>query len=483
MADYFKILTNAIADQGLNDPASRQALYAKVGKVLDAQLEAMGPEKAAAVEAEHRGNLDNAIKKIESEFDTSPTQDAKVESPSTKIEPAPAPNPEGKSSPLFRAAPEPVAENDASGSGAGDTGPASATGTPTSAASVSGPAAATNQGNGSAGANGDASGFGTSASGKPYVAPPQRLPQSGPGVAAGNLGTTVPGPSDAAPKKTGGGLRVFLVILLILILAGAGLAFWQRDKIDQYAGPMMQTISNQISSLMGSDDAGEPAGDDPQDADATDPANQPATDGSQQTASSDPADTQPAEPAQPAPVRIPDQASAFLLVEGNAEAGVGDERIIGGTQWVFDAASGTLTVNTTINDGGSTFKIEIAKNNDPVLPASHTLTMTYVPSERSQFGPIVNFPAVMTRDGDEAQSVPLRGAGALIVPNQYLFGLSNTPEDIEYNNNLLQEAKWMVVPVVYHNNRRGLFVVEKNGPASEVFSAAQAAWGQTVATQ
>jgi hypothetical protein len=508
MADYYKILTGAIAQQGIEDSGARQALYDRVRKVLESQLAGLDQEKSAPIAEQHRKTLDDAIAKIEAvSVDI-------VSGATPKIEPT-LPEQKAEDRPIPPSVAVPESTNDASDDAPSDTAKDS---TPeTSSPSQAGA----------------------------YVAPPQSMRTVEPNIpvagsdratpAGGYLRPPTTSERVAAESKTRRhGARNFFVGLILLLAILAGLGFWQRDNLDAYAGPVFRAVgeyttmaSNKIGELTGlwgitaapSADGEDTATGDPDtvlppvevatpqslaEESGEDGVGAPADDAPVQVASAppetpavEPPEVTIVEPSQPAPPTAtetlpattvvesqtppapaaPSRPDAFLLIEGNASEGQQDDRVRGTASWSLGESDEVMRIEAQMTNPGSSLVIEIAKNEDSALPATHTVTYTYTPSESQPDGPITNFPSLMTRVDDTSASVPLRGVGALILPNQYLMGLSDKPEDREFNLQLLENAKWIVVPVVFETGRRGLFLIEFGEEGREVYAAARAAWG------
>jgi len=178
------------------------------------------------------------------------------------------------------------------------------------------------------------------------------------------------------------------------------------------------------------------------------------------------------------PIELPLRAF-FLMEKSNGGSGP-DERYNGGAKWQFDAASNTLRIETFYGGTNSELNIEIKPNTDDSLPATHTVTYEYTPLGEAPDGPIVNFPALMLREDAGSQGKPLKGAGALIVPNKYLLGLSDKAEDLAHNLELMEKGQWVVVPAIFETgNRRALFVIEKGPAGTRAMEAAFTAWDQS----
>lgn len=178
------------------------------------------------------------------------------------------------------------------------------------------------------------------------------------------------------------------------------------------------------------------------------------------------------------PIELP--LRAFFLIEKSTGGADPDDRYSGGAIWEFDEATKTLRIDTIFPRRNTELSIDINANTDSSFPASHTVTYTHKSGGEKPDGSIINFPALMVRADAGSEGEPLKGAGALIVPDKYILGLSEDPENVSYNLNLVDKAQWLVVPVVFESeNRRALFVVEKGPQGARAFSSALAAWGQS----
>ncbi|HSM19025.1 MAG TPA: hypothetical protein VK844_01475, partial [Hyphomicrobiales bacterium] len=114
-------------------------------------------------------------------------------------------------------------------------------------------------------------------------------------------------------------------------------------------------------------------------------------------------------------------------------------------------------------------------NTDAALPASHTVDVIYHGPDEPD-GPVTNVAGFMVRtDGGEA-NVPLHGAGALVVPGQFLFGLSGAPAEREHNVSQLTNGDWLLVPVRFESDRRSVVVIEKGETGDAAMAKAFAAW-------
>ncbi|MEA2987554.1 MAG: hypothetical protein QOG83_265, partial [Alphaproteobacteria bacterium] len=120
----------------------------------------------------------------------------------------------------------------------------------------------------------------------------------------------------------------------------------------------------------------------------------------------------------------------------------------------------------------------LRRNNDPSLPASHTVEITFkLPSDFTSGG-ISNVPGILMKAAEQTRGVPLAGLAVKVTHGFFLIGLSAVDSDRERNVQLLKERAWFDIPVVYNNNRRAILALEKGTPGERVFADAFKAWRQ-----
>ena len=94
-------------------------------------------------------------------------------------------------------------------------------------------------------------------------------------------------------------------------------------------------------------------------------------------------------------------------------------------------------------------------------------------------GSIAGLPGVLLKNEELVQGVPLVGASARVVGNQFLFALTTVPEDKAANINLLTSRKWMDLALIYASGKRAIITLEKDAAAQQLFTEVFAAWDQT----
>jgi hypothetical protein len=61
-----------------------------------------------------------------------------------------------------------------------------------------------------------------------------------------------------------------------------------------------------------------------------------------------------------------------------------------------------------------------------------------------------------------------------VAADYFLIGLS--ANDLLSNQTLLQEGRWLDIPIVYEDGRRAILAIEKGSPGERAFGEAFASW-------
>lgn len=120
-----------------------------------------------------------------------------------------------------------------------------------------------------------------------------------------------------------------------------------------------------------------------------------------------------------------------------------------------------------------TMAMNIRRNADSALPASHTIDMK-IALRPGNAGSVSTVPGVMMKFKEKARGTPLNALSVKVTEGWFLLGLSN--QQSAYNLRLLQERAWFDIPMVYANGRRGILVVSKGCQGEDVFHEVLAAW-------
>jgi hypothetical protein len=120
----------------------------------------------------------------------------------------------------------------------------------------------------------------------------------------------------------------------------------------------------------------------------------------------------------------------------------------------------------------------LRRNTDPGLPASHTIEIMFKLPSDFVGGTISNVPGVLMKQAEQTRGVPLAGLAVKVTNGFFLIGLSAVEADRERNIQLLKERAWFDIPVVYGNNRRAILALEKGTPGERAFAEAFNVWKQ-----
>jgi CHAT domain-containing protein len=114
----------------------------------------------------------------------------------------------------------------------------------------------------------------------------------------------------------------------------------------------------------------------------------------------------------------------------------------------------------------------LRRNNDPALPASHLLELTFVRS--GEVDGIHNVPGMLVKASEEAPGKPLEALAVKIAGTTFLLGLSIT--GVQSNETLLKEGRWFDIPIVHESGNRAVLALEKGSAGERAFGEVFSAW-------
>ncbi len=121
-------------------------------------------------------------------------------------------------------------------------------------------------------------------------------------------------------------------------------------------------------------------------------------------------------------------------------------------------------------------KLTVRKNSDQSLPASHVVEVVLdVPGNFPGKG-IRDVPRVVLKPAEDARGQPLIGASAKIQDGFFWIALSGEGQDVAANLKLLKDRDWFDLPLLYESGQRAILTFEKGTPGERVFDKAIAAW-------
>lgn len=504
MADYFPVLSRAVAGLEHNTGEARRAVYERARAAIVRQLRSIDPPLAEEDISRERMQLEEAIQRVEA---GAPGGGGATAAPAQPASSAPKP-----AAPVTPSTPPPLQQKpplERRPPAAASATPAEAPGPEGSAkpASTEKPAAAARP----------------APVGEPIQPRPAKRADGRPIIAASG------GPQRPETRKRSGPL--IALAALVAIAVGAGL-FVARDRL--FGGGRPAEVANvKAPDAAPSGDAGPtapaaetpkpedksadrlpqdrplqdqrpqdgpPDGQPPTDAAQTaepTPAAEPAPPADQQVARAPDAAAPVPPPATPAPAATPDEAlqapivaqRAVLYEEGpNQQSG---EALNGTVLWRTESVSGganqplETAIRGDIEIPGRKLRatITIRRNIDATLPASHTIELQFTLPEDFPNAGISNVPGVLMKADESARGAAVAGLSVRVTNGFFLIGLSNLDTERAVNEQLLKDRGWIDVPVLYDNGRRAVLTLEKGTPGSQMFQDAFATWKGSSAAQ
>lgn len=477
MADFVSVLRRAVENLQDNNEAARQALYGKARAALLGQLRALDPPLGADELERQTQALDAAIASLETEyalaetgldalFEPTPDDAAQAaEHGAPAAPPAPPSPPAG-----YPPAPRPDASLRATLSETERLGGASAEaarqarstlGRMDQAAPAGPPRLAGDQ------------------PAQPYDAPRPPRPAGQP--TAADRQPPPPAIYEDVDADTGGGAgRLIAWIVLALVVVGiAGVAYWQRDA-----------LTGMIASLSG----GEVAEDDGKIVDRV-----PGIDTPGEQAATPPESDTPGEPPAALPGQVPsttppaadtegERIAQALLIEEGAD-GAASAPAGGVIDWSLvddpDAAGGLSKViegRVRVPDKDLGLTVTIRRNLDQALPASHLVELVFQPGPNFPGGGVTGVPGLLMKATPRSAGQPLVGAVVPVMDGYFLVGLSESEIDRQRNIAELRSRAFIDIPINYSDGGRAVLSLAKGETGTKVFEDAFALWDQAPAS-
>ncbi|MHB2165783.1 hypothetical protein [Alsobacter sp. R-9] len=187
---------------------------------------------------------------------------------------------------------------------------------------------------------------------------------------------------------------------------------------------------------------------------------------------------------EPAPIGI---LQRVLLVEEPAEGTKEIRQTPGRVRWRLDNVSGgagepldaAVRAEIEVPDAALKADLLLRRNRDAALPASHTLELKFVPSAAAPNGAVRDVGVPEMRQDETMRGAPLAGIAVPVTENLFLTGLSNLSSDVQRNIDLLKGRNWFMVPLRFANGRRAVLLIEKGPTGSRTIADAVQAWQQS----
>jgi hypothetical protein len=489
MADYHAILKRAISALPAPNGEARRAVYEKARTALVNQLKGFDPPLSPSEITQQRLQLEEAIRKVESEAAKGllkPTPAAPPVRPPEPIVPAePAAEAAPETPPSPAPSPEPVVEEAPSREAPpvvpGRTAPTAALKSVVDEAGQLGGAAAE---------------LGRQARDALAEAKPE--PEPAPAPSFGREDAEPPKKREAADRrrrreavvqgeKPPSRLPVVIGLTAAILVFAIGIvALWsQREAISAFFGGRGEKVTDVASRATGEKLA-------PKSTDrlGSDETIKPAT-----PVKSVPTQTITAQPqlqsgdGTPAAPPVPKQAvplvaqKAILYEEGKAGAAA----LISQGKVVWQAAPDAsaarpdavvLSMHAEIPERKMVVNLTMRPNGDPTFPASHLVEIKFQLPPDFDGKTVTGVPGLILKGTEQARGDPLNAASAKVAENYFWIALGAPDSDRQRNLKLLKERGWIDIPLLYENGRRAILTLEKADAGDTALADALKAWGQ-----
>jgi len=462
MADYYPLLAKAVAGLPESTEEKRRAIYDRARKALIGQLRKIEPPIAEADIERENAALDEAVARLEGEIagkaasepPKAPAEESKPAAEPTppaeapKSPPAEAPKPPS----AFTAPPPPRITLPPKA----PAGPSSAP-KPFSFRPPAAPAAAAEPPS--------ALEEPTIEDEAPRAEPLHELPGDvKPLRPRETVRPAAPSPApDGARSK-----RMWIVggVVVAIVLLVAGLAFKLRDQGPQGLSKLSQTTNAPAETPSGKivERADKPA----------------ATSGGSQSTTTNAAPGQAGQNQPPLPVA---HRAALLIDAPDTPEKV--KTYIGSVVWRLDSVPtgagrplGTAVhADVDIPEAKIRMSLDMQKNNDESLPASHTINVNFTILPGSEIPGIKQIGTVQMRREDASNGEALAGVPVQITDTAYLIGLARG-DLVARNIDLLKNRGWLDLPLAMTSGKIAKFSLEKGASGARVINDAITSWEQ-----
>lgn len=491
MADYYPVLTRAVAALDPNTAETRRAVYERARQAIVKQLRSYDPPLSESEITKERLGLEEAVRKIEAEHRTAsqptraplpPLPERMPPPPSVRSETPAAPN-LGSKLAEPASSPRPAVPESRM---AGSEGLTKVHAAAAAAASL-----------GAATANARVAASTTQAAFEPPApraapriepnferprvpgprpeARPTRIVREDPEFDDPNPHLREPEPDLEEPRPRAPAIGGLVAIVLVLAL-GIG-AYLARD---------------QIAGLLGTDNAeiATAPSDGPKVADRVGAAPDAVPDATlrNDTPPADQAAAPEQQGAPPAELSTPTTpgdgslvAQRAILYDEAPDAQEGAATATGSVAWRTEPMPNDpqriqLVGEVSVPQRGLGVTITFTRNLDKTLSASHMIEIVFTTPPDFANGGVGNVPGILFKPSEAEGGSALKGMSVKVMKNMFWIGLEQSPADREQNMQAIRTRGWIDLPILYENGRRAVLTIEKGTPGERAFETAFAAW-------
>lgn len=131
-----------------------------------------------------------------------------------------------------------------------------------------------------------------------------------------------------------------------------------------------------------------------------------------------------------------------------------------------------------VPDANLGLTLQIRRNLDPTLPASHTVLLTFRPDPQNPDRVIKDIGLLQFKNEESVRGTPVAGLPVPVKENVFLIGLSDLRGDVERNLELFSRRNWIDLPIRMAKGQRGILSFEKGVSGEQVVNNALRQWGQ-----
>ncbi|MBV9739979.1 MAG: hypothetical protein JOZ30_10090 [Hyphomicrobiales bacterium] len=289
------------------------------------------------------------------------------------------------------------------------------------------------------------------------------------------------------PWFAGWGVLAVAVAAVLIIGSLAGLAYVMRDQIDPVRREQAEqaAAANPVSARPAEPEAKNPARlGGPTSRPATSPPSAPSP--APATAAATPAVATSAAPSAAVPtepngsqsIPIAQRATLFLEVAGGTDQS--PRTVAGRVIWSFENLPSNpgqpldpaLVGAVDIPDAGITLRMQVTRNHDGSLPASHLVGLVFTTKDSN----VKDISPVLMKTAETDPGTALVGIQQPLGPNLFIMALSAADADVAKNFDLLTRREWVEVQFRLADQRRGAVVFDKGISGNRALLTAIDAW-------
>jgi len=139
-------------------------------------------------------------------------------------------------------------------------------------------------------------------------------------------------------------------------------------------------------------------------------------------------------------------------------------------------AEPVIVGNMEVPEKGMTVEVNIKRNLDQALSASHIIELTFDVPDGFAGGGIENIARFVLKPTEEARGEPLVAVPVKVSDGYFLIALDNLEQAVQVNNQLMLNSSWIDIPLSYSTGKRALLTLEKGGSGEQVFKEAFSDW-------